>query len=64
VHDEVKVKEQQKQQHYGKKKKNGQKELKEARRSISRAREQHLRNINEINKINNSVKYSPRRPAA
>ena len=33
----------------------------EMSRSISRAREEHKRNLDEINQINDSVKYSPTR---
>jgi len=39
------------------------KNFKEGKRSISRAREDHKRNLNEISKINDSVKYSPVRPS-
>ena len=34
--------------------------LKEIRRSITRARDEHRKNLNEISRINESVKYSPR----
>lgn len=33
--------------------------LKEIRRSITRARDEHRKNLNEISRINDSVKYSP-----
>ena len=36
------------------------KDLKDVRQSISRARDEHRRNLQEISKINESVKYSPR----
>ena len=35
--------------------------MREISRSISRARDEHLRNLQEISKINDSVKYSPGR---
>ena len=41
-------------------KEKGGKHLKEIRRSISRARDEHRHNLHEINRINDSVKYSPR----
>ena len=45
----------------GKKKKPAnRKDQKEVRQSISRARDEHRRNLQEISKINESVKYSPR----
>ena len=34
--------------------------LNEIRRSVSRARDEHIKNLHEINRINDSVKYSPR----
>ena len=38
--------------------------LKEIRRSITRARDEHRKNLNEISRINDSVKYSPNRSPA
>ena len=35
--------------------------LKEVRRSISRARVEHKKNLDKISKINDSVKYSPQK---
>ena len=35
--------------------------LKEVRKSISKARDEHRRNMEQINQINDSVKYSPQR---
>ena len=36
--------------------------MKEIRKSISRARDEHRKILEEISKINNSVQYSPQHP--
>ncbi len=54
------------QSHPGQKKKtfNNRKEtLKEVRRSNSRVRDEHRKNLERISKINDSVKYSPKKSA-